>query len=74
MAGITLEQAQTELTNALANLTAVRKGEFEVRDRKVKPPTLADAQADVAYWDDKCRELEARGTRTGRRMRGGTPT
>ena len=74
MAGITQAQAETELQNALDTLTAVRKGEFQVRDRKVKPPTLDEAQADVDYWDKKCREIEIRGTRTGRRMRGGTPT
>jgi hypothetical protein len=74
MAGITQAQAETELQNALDTLTAVRKGEFQVRDRKVKPPTLEEAMAEVKFWDEMVRKKSAEGTRTGRRMRGGTPT
>lgn len=74
MAGITQTDAETELARSIAARAAILKGEFQVRDRKVKPPTLDELTKDIEYWRGIVREESAKGTRTGRRMRGGTPT
>ncbi len=72
---ITLAIAQARLTEYLAAEAAVLSGqEFEIRDRKFKHADLAEIREGIDYWNTKCLELGVKGSRTGRRMRGGTPT
>ena len=71
---IILEEAQTELAAARAALADARDGEQEIKDRKSKPASLQELLNEVKFWNDMCNELEAQGTRTGRRVRGGTPS
>ena len=73
MAGISLADAQTQLAAAIAALADATDGEVEIKDRKSKPASLSDLMSAVDYWDAKVKELTAKGSRTGRRMRGGTP-
>lgn len=68
MAGITLEQAQTGLDNALAALAKVTtKGQsYEVNSgqgsRQLDRARLADLQANVDFWDSKVKQLSQRAT------------
>ena len=71
---IDLAEAQTQLAAAIDALARARKGEYKVRDRETKPASLAELRDEVEYWDQKCLELGAKGSRSGRRVRGGTPT
>ena len=74
MAGITLVIAEAKLAEALAAHASALRGETSARDRGKKPPTLDELLNDIQYWDEKVRELTVKGSRTGRRMRGATPT
>lgn len=71
MAGITLSDAETQLSNWLAASTAVAsKQSYAIGDRTL---TLADAgeiREQIDYWDKKVKEL-ARGG--GMRAQGITP-
>ncbi len=73
MAGITLADATTQLAAAIAALEATRKGEVEIKDRKKKPPSLSELRDEIDYWDNKVKELTAKGSRTGPTMKGATP-
>ena len=73
MAGITLAQAETQLAAALAALASARKGEVKIKDRSKKPATLSELREEVDYWDNKVKELAAKGSRTGPTMKGATP-
>lgn len=71
MAGITLAQAQEQLDAALENLKNVRQlAETQVSGstggRKTVMQNLADAQADVRYWDQTVRSLSRSGIVTMR--------
>ena len=62
MAGITREQAETQLAAALDNLTRVRKvQETQVSSttggRRTVFPALEAAQKEVEYWDLKVKQL-----------------
>lgn len=69
MAGITLEQAQAQLDAALAgraSLTGVQETQVSgtTGGRKTIYRTLADANADVLFWDRKVKELSRVGIQT----------
>jgi hypothetical protein len=77
MAGITAEQAQTQLDQWLAALTAISSSqEYTIStpggSRRLVRANLAEVQNQVDYWNSKVIEL-ARGS-SGMRLRGGTPT
>jgi len=75
MAGITLAQAQAQLDAHIAALTALTTGglqETEIVGRKVKLLDLGEIRESIKFWNSECERLEAKGTRTGRRARGGT--
>ncbi len=66
MAGITLAQAQEQLSAALDNLTTIRRvAETQVSGttggRRTVFQSLADAQADVDRWDRIVRTLSRGG-------------
>ena len=66
MAGITLAQAQTQLNESLALLTAIRTSqEYSKADLSLKRVLLKDASADVDKWDAKVKSLSS-GDGTGR--------
>lgn len=58
MAGITLAQAEAQLTSWMEASTAVSSGQaYTIRDRSL---TRADAKAiqqQIEFWDKKCQEL-----------------
>ncbi|KKW12670.1 MAG: hypothetical protein UY48_C0010G0022 [Candidatus Gottesmanbacteria bacterium GW2011_GWB1_49_7] len=67
MAGITLAQAQAQLTAWLAASVALASGKsFSTGGKQV---TLADTQEQVKFWDGKVKELTA----GGRQVKGITP-
>jgi len=70
MAGITLAQAEAQLTAWMAASTAVASGQsYSIADRSL---TRADARAiqqQIQFWDQKVKDL----SRGGIRIRGGTP-
>ena len=62
MAGITLAQAEEQLTDALALLKTIRTSqEYAKADLSLKRVLLKDASADVDKWDAKVRALESSG-------------
>ena len=66
MAGITLEQAEEQLTDSLALLKAIRTSqEYAKADLSLKRVLLKDASADVDKWDAKVKNLSA-GDGTGK--------
>lgn len=73
MAGISLSDATTQLAAAIAALADARDGEQEIKDRKSKPASLKDLRDEIDYWDNKVKELTAKGSRTGPIMKGATP-
>lgn len=77
MAGITLAQAQTQLDNWLAALTAISQGqEYTIStpggSRRLVRANLGEVQTQVEFWNARVIEL-TRGNR-GMRVRLGTPT
>lgn len=74
MAGLTLVQAEAQLALYIAAEQAVLLGqEFEIKDRKLKRADLGNIRDGIEYWDNKVKELTARGSRTGPTMKGVTP-
>lgn len=66
MAGITLEQAQEQLSAALDNLLRARKVRESqvagsVGGRKTTNHDLSQLQADVDYWNNQVKLLSRRG-------------
>ena len=60
MAGITLEQAEEQLTDALVLLKTIRTSqEYAKADLSLKRVLLKDASADVDKWDAKVKSLSA---------------
>ncbi len=77
MAGITLDQAEAQLAALLAAQTALISSglsETEVFGKKIKKHDMKALGELIDYWDKKVSQLTAKGTRTGRRVRGATPT
>ena len=77
MPGITLEQAETQLSNWMAALTAISSAqEYTISggsgSRRLVRADLPEVQKQVDYWNAKVIELSRTGS--GMRMRGGTPT
>lgn len=70
---MTQAQAQTLLDDAIAARSSVLRGEYKLKDRSLKPPTLAELDAAIEKWDAKVIELAAKGSRTGPIMKGATP-
>jgi len=70
MPGITLSQAETQLSLWIAASTAVASGqEYRIADRSLKRANLADIQAQITFWDSQVKRL----TRGGIRVIGATP-
>lgn len=68
MSGITLEQAQTQLSLSLETLTAIQQGGTEMRigDRTIKLPTLAEAQKSYEFWAAEVQRVQADAPRGAR--------
>jgi len=70
MAGITLSQAEAQLSVWIAASTAVASGqEYKIGDRSLKKANLSDIQSQIKFWDSKVKSL----TRGGIKILGGTP-
>ena len=62
MAGITLSQAQTQLSAYLAAETAVLSGQkYEIAGRTLQRANLAEIQAGITIWNDRVVSLTMRG-------------
>jgi len=62
LAGITLTQAEEQLSGALDLLKVIRTSqEYAKADFNLKRALLKDASADVDKWDAKVRALESSG-------------
>lgn len=58
MAGITLSQAQTQLSAYLAAETAVLSGQrYEIAGRMLMRANLAEIQAGIRIWNDRVTSL-----------------
>lgn len=67
MAGISLQQAQTQLDSYLAAETAALTGQsYEINGRKLTRADLADIQAGITLWSRRIGELSNRATGRGR--------
>lgn len=67
MAGISLQQAQTQLDSYLAAETAVLTGQsYEINGRKLARADLADIQAGITIWNRRVGELSSRAAGRGR--------
>lgn len=63
MAGITLAQAQTQLTNYLAAETAVLTGQrYEIAGRMLQRADLAAIRDGIATWDARVKTLSTAAT------------
>lgn len=61
MAGITLEQAQTQLNAYLAAETAILSGqEYEIAGRRLRRANLAEVQTGISLWSARVSQLEAK--------------
>ncbi len=61
MAGITLEQAQTQLDAYLAAETAVLAGqEYEIAGRRLRRANLAEIQQGITLWSDRVAQLQSK--------------
>jgi len=70
MAGLTLAQAETQLTAWLAADTATATGQsYTIGGRSLTRANAREIRENITYWDSKVRRL----TRGGIRVRGGTP-
>lgn len=66
MAGITLAQAETQLTNWLAASAAVASNqEYRIGDRMLRRVDADEIRQQVAFWDSKVKQLSA--SASGRR-------
>lgn len=72
MAGITLAQAEAQLSTWLSASTAVAAGQsYTIGSRSLSRADAAQIQAQVQYWDAKVKQLAS--GRSGMRIRGLTP-
>ena len=70
MAGITLVQAETQLTSWLAADTAVATGQsYSIGGRSLTRANAKEIRDNITFWDKHVKRL----TRGGIRIRGGTP-
>ena len=61
MAGITLEQAQTQLNTYLAAETAVLGGQrYSINGRELQRANLAEIQKGVETWNARVKQLSIR--------------
>ncbi len=73
MAGITLAQAEAQLSTWISASTAVASGQsYAIGTRQLTRVDAAEIREQLQFWDAKVKEL-SRGT-SGIRVRGGTPT
>lgn len=71
MAGITLSDAQTNLTEALAALQRAREAAgYSIKDRSKTNPRIEACLEDVKFWDQTVKRLSG----GGRTVRGITPS
>jgi|TARA_Y100000310_G_scaffold194059_1_gene194053 hypothetical protein len=62
MAGITLTQAESKLSTWLAAVDAIATGQsYSIAGRSLSRANLADAHAQVEYWDQKVKRLSKSG-------------
>jgi hypothetical protein len=60
MAGITLEQAQTQLAAYLAAETKVLANQsYEIAGRKLTRANLGEIREGIKHWDDQVKHLSA---------------
>lgn len=72
MAGITLAQAEAQLTLWLNASTAIASGqEYSIGDRQLKRADLAEVNNSINMWQRQVNRLS--GGRSGMRVRGITP-
>lgn len=65
MAGITLAQAEAQLTTWLTASTAVAAGQsYEIAGRRLTRVNAAEIQSQIDYWDRKAKELTYSATRS----------
>ena len=70
MAGITLAQANTQLTSWLAADTAVATGQsYSIGGRSLTRANAKEIRDNITFWDKHVKRL----TRGGIRVKGGTP-
>lgn len=61
MAGITLQQAETQLAAYLAAETAVLAGQaYTIGGRSLTRANLADIRAGIETWDSRVKQLSAK--------------
>lgn len=72
MAGITLAQAQTQLSLWIAADAAVASGQsFALGDKSLTLANAGEIRKNIDYWDSKVNSLS--NSRTGPVVRGATP-
>lgn len=72
MSGITLAQAEAQLTLWLNASTAIASGqEYTIGDRHLKRADLAEVRESIKMWEGYVQRLS--NSRTGMRVRGVTP-
>lgn len=70
MAGITLAQANAQLTAWIAASTAVATGQsYTIAGRSLTRANAAEIRESISFWDEKVKSL----TRGGRAIKGITP-
>lgn len=70
MAGITLAQAEAQLTAWIAASTAVASGQaYSIAGRSLTRANAAEIRENIKFWDGKAKEL----SRSGRQIKGITP-
>ncbi len=70
MAGITLAQAEAQLTTWIAASTAVAGGqEYSIKDRSLTRTDAKEIRENITYWNSMVKQLD----RGGIRVRGVTP-
>jgi hypothetical protein len=61
MAGITLDQAQTQLTAYLAAETAILGGQsYSINGRELRRAQLAEVQKGIETWNSRVQQLSIR--------------
>ena len=67
MAGITLAQAETQLSAWIDASTKVSLGQsYEISGRRLTRADSADIRASIEFWDKKVKELSASASGRGR--------
>ena len=70
MAGITLAQAEAQLTTWLTAMEKVASGqEYEIGNRKMTRANLAEIRETIEYWDSKVQQLDRNSGSGGLRVR-----